>query len=127
LDRIGGHNDAPPRVQLEALRRLATIQVLHLKRHDDAQRTALRASELVIDDEPALRAKLEIDILVKNDASAIKTLDTLTTDFTAGERERVDDLLRLAALQDESLDDPRRAVDTLTRLAELAGHQGAVP
>ncbi len=127
LESIGIHEEATARVKLEALRRLATIQVLHLQRSEEARATAQRVAELPINDELALRAKLEIDLLLKNDAGAAQTLASLTDEAPASGPTGADDLLRLALLHDESLGDPSRAIATLTRVAEVAGHKVAVP
>jgi tetratricopeptide (TPR) repeat protein len=127
LDRIGDHSDASARIRLEALRRLTTIQVLHLQSHEEARGTAERIAALPLHDELTLRAKLEIDILLDNDEAAAKTLGELTGDLTGGDPAPVDDLLRLASLQDDSLNDPFQSVATLTRIAGSVGHTVAVP
>lgn len=124
LERVSRHPEAQPHVQLEALRRLVTIEILHLHQADKARANADRVAELAIEDELGLRAKLEVDILVEDDAAAAKTLAALTDEFEGSAR--MDDLLRLAALEDDGLHDPRRAVATLTRISESAGHAAAV-
>ena len=116
LERIASHDEASDNVKLEALRRLANIQVLHLRSPAQAKEVADLVAKLAPQDEVAQRVKLEVQVLAGEHEAAVATLTTITERDDVTPLARADDLLRLASLLDNKMNDPAAAIAALGKI-----------
>lgn len=123
LERIATHDDAPGAVRVEALLRLAAIQKDELDAAEAAKETTKRLLSLDASRELGARVRLDVEEALGDHAAAATSLDELTKSDDLGDGERGGLLLRLAALQDEQLGDPRAALATLSRITDRAGRE----
>jgi hypothetical protein len=113
LEAVAAHGELAPELAVEALRRLARVQLDRLDDVAGARATAARLGERAPADLSALELRLDIAERAGDHAEAARLLAALIGHGELDDDRRAQLQLQLASLQEEKLDDVAAAIQTL--------------